>query len=86
MAIGFPWILSSESRLINGLRGKNRAAIFLGAFVLAADGAGDRGLVEGRDCSWGNLNQFSDFLQEIVAGRVPGVGFPFSLREKVAAP
>jgi hypothetical protein len=29
-------------------------------------GAGDRGLVEGRDCSWGNLNQFSDFLQEIV--------------------
>jgi hypothetical protein len=30
--LGFPWILSSESRLINGLRGKKRERIFLGAF------------------------------------------------------
>jgi hypothetical protein len=30
--VGFPWILSSESRLINGLRGKKRERIFLGAF------------------------------------------------------
>jgi hypothetical protein len=29
--LGFPWILSSESRLINGLPGINRAKVFLGA-------------------------------------------------------
>jgi hypothetical protein len=27
-SFGFPWILSSESRLINGLRGKNEQTIF----------------------------------------------------------
>jgi hypothetical protein len=28
--LGFPWILSSESRLINGLRGNNGGNFFLG--------------------------------------------------------
>jgi hypothetical protein len=27
--LGFPWILSSESRLINGLHGKNHQTFFL---------------------------------------------------------
>jgi hypothetical protein len=30
--LGFPWILSSESRLFNGLRGIKRERFFLGAF------------------------------------------------------
>jgi hypothetical protein len=30
--LGFPWILSSESRLINGLRGINRGKIFHAVF------------------------------------------------------
>jgi hypothetical protein len=34
-SLGFPWILSSESRLINGLRGINRARVFLDASSLA---------------------------------------------------
>ena len=29
MRVGFPWISSSESRLINGLRGINRSKFFL---------------------------------------------------------
>jgi hypothetical protein len=32
--LGFPWILSSETRLINGLRGVNRAKVFLVLFPL----------------------------------------------------
>jgi hypothetical protein len=31
--LGFPWILSSESRLINGLRGIFAEKFFLGAFL-----------------------------------------------------
>jgi hypothetical protein len=30
--LGFPWILSSESRLFNGLRDQKRGSFFLGAF------------------------------------------------------
>jgi hypothetical protein len=30
--LGFPWILSSESSLINGLRGINRENFFLAVF------------------------------------------------------
>jgi hypothetical protein len=30
--LGFPWILSSETRLINGLRGLKREQIFLALF------------------------------------------------------
>jgi hypothetical protein len=32
--LGFPWILSSESRLFNGLRGIKRERFFLGAFFV----------------------------------------------------
>jgi hypothetical protein len=36
--LGFPWILSSESRLINGLRGIFARIIFLAASCLTAAG------------------------------------------------
>jgi hypothetical protein len=32
--LGFPWILSSETRLINGLRGKTAEAFFLALLSL----------------------------------------------------
>jgi hypothetical protein len=31
LVLGFPWILASESRRFNGLRGIKRAKVFLGA-------------------------------------------------------
>jgi hypothetical protein len=34
--LGFPWNLSSETRLINGLRGYNRKNIFAGLFPVAS--------------------------------------------------
>jgi hypothetical protein len=40
--LGFPWILSFESRLINGLRGINGAKNFLGGLSLR-DASGNRG-------------------------------------------
>jgi hypothetical protein len=65
--LGFPWILSSESRLINGLRGilleeKFRTPFSL-AFAAPATGASGRGHAEGQFCSSGKLNAVSDFLQ-----------------------
>jgi hypothetical protein len=33
--LGFPWILSSESRLFNGLRSLKRGNFFLAAFSVA---------------------------------------------------
>jgi hypothetical protein len=67
--LGFPWILSSESRLINALHAKNQI-IFLAAFTLAKERRtgylwswhGER-----TDCSWGKLSLISDFLQDIPA-------------------
>jgi hypothetical protein len=74
--VGFPWILSSESRLFNGLRG-----IFLEKFFLlllsvawAISVGGIRFWhAEGRDCSWAKLNLISDFLQAIMVRAVHGV-------------
>jgi hypothetical protein len=37
--LGFPWNLSSESRLINGLRGTNDQKFFLSLLAVAAGGA-----------------------------------------------
>jgi hypothetical protein len=51
---GFPWILSSESRLINGLCGIKRAKIFLrrsSAASSARTGAHGRGRAEGQNWS-----------------------------------
>ena len=72
--LGFPWILSSESRLINGLH-----EIFSERFFLALlssrmsrrNGEPPIWYAKRTDCSWGKLNVISDFLQEIAARAVP---------------
>jgi hypothetical protein len=64
--LGFPWILSSESTLINGLRWLFAVGIFASLSVAlrgAGTGARGRGHAEGQDCSWDKLYLFSDFLQ-----------------------
>ena len=68
--LGFPWILSSKTRLINGLN-----EIFRGSFFLALlssrksrrNGGPTIRHAEGMDCSWDKLSLISDFLQEIAA-------------------
>src|SRR6476660_272747 len=69
-SLGFPWNLSSESRLINGLLGINRAKVFLGASSLAMKGAGTgargRGHAEAQNRSWGKLSLVSDFPQQTI--------------------
>jgi hypothetical protein len=74
MRVGFPWILSSESRLFNGLRSLKRGIFFSALFrgvTSAGKGARGRGHAEAQDCSWRKLNSVSDFLQEIVVRAVP---------------
>jgi hypothetical protein len=64
--LGFPWILSSESRLINGLRGMKREQFLSALSVPLAAPEGWRGgslPAEWQDCSWDELNQISDSLQ-----------------------
>jgi hypothetical protein len=76
----FPWILSSESRLINGLRAIKRAKAFLDASPPREAGMGARGpdMRQGQDCSWGKLNLISVFLQWIVVRqRLSSEPFPF---------
>jgi hypothetical protein len=73
-SLGFPWILSSESRLINGLRGKSEQKFFTpllpwrGSPETGSDG---RGRTEGQDCSSGKLTSLSDFPQLIVFEALP---------------
>jgi hypothetical protein len=72
--LGFPWILSSESRFINGLCGINAQKFFLGASSMArvaGTGADGQGRAEGQDCSSGKLTSVSDFPQIIVVRRLP---------------
>jgi hypothetical protein len=65
--LGFPWILSSESRLFNGLQAKSARKYFLALSPgVSAAGVGARaGLAdaEGQDWSLGEGNLVSDFLQ-----------------------
>jgi hypothetical protein len=65
--LGFPWILSSESRLINGLRGILREKFFLSLFPRRGrfSNAGIRfWRAEGAGCSHrAKLILISDFLQ-----------------------
>jgi hypothetical protein len=52
--LGFPWILSSESRLFNGLRGLNRGKFFLSVSPLNwqhGRGPGGLGNAEAQTCS-----------------------------------
>ena len=86
--LGFPWILSSESRLFNGLRGLKRGKFFLSPFPgvrSAGTGACGRGHAEAQDCSRAKLTLVSDFLQEIVvrvsvADDMSGLGSARSVR------
>jgi hypothetical protein len=67
--LGFPWILSSESRLFNGLCGINREGFFHPLLSRRQNpGAGKPTIwrAEKTDCSWGKLNSISDFPQMIV--------------------
>jgi hypothetical protein len=80
MWVGFPWILSSESSLINGL-----LEIFVGKFFVALlprnshrAGVNHRfckAKVQG--CSWDKLSLISDFLQAIAARALPFGPPPF---------
>jgi hypothetical protein len=66
--IGFSWVLSSESGLINGLHGIKQAKVF-SAFLpwrsKRRNGRPRSWRAEAQDCSWGKLTLASDFLQEI---------------------
>jgi hypothetical protein len=80
LSVGFPWILSSESRLFNGLRGLSQKGFFASLFRVlrrAATGRRDRGHAEAQDCSWVKLNHVSDFLQHAVT-----LAFPFRIHAK----
>jgi hypothetical protein len=68
--LGFPWILSSESRLINGLHGIFADRILLALFPLRlrrGTRAHSLGHAGAQDCSLGKLNLISDYQQELVA-------------------
>ena len=67
--LGFPWILSSESSLFNGLRGISCIKFFTGAFPGVESGAREsRGrCTRGAEFSSVEINPISCFLQEIVS-------------------
>ena len=65
-SLGFPRILSSESRFSMGLAarsGEKFFSHFCPGVRSATTGARGRGHAEAPDCSWGKLNRISDFLQ-----------------------
>ena len=71
--LGFPWILSSESRLFNGLCGINREEFFLPLFGVAKERSERQPTIwraKGTDCSRGKLKLISAFLQEIVVAGI----------------
>jgi hypothetical protein len=70
--LGFPWILSSETRLTNGLRGIFLEKFFPRLFASALsrrDGMSQPWRIEAQSCSSGKFSFFSDFLQDIAARR-----------------
>src|SRR5271156_4087376 len=72
--LGFPWILSSESGLFNGLRGINRGKFFhalLVAFKAVGDGTLQWRHADGQDLTWGKLTLDSDFPQQNVVPALP---------------
>src|ERR1700722_3702425 len=66
--LGFPWILSSESRLINWLRGINRHEFFSRSIGLGQRRAAAHNLprCEGWTVPGGEFNRRSDFLHSSV--------------------
>jgi hypothetical protein len=75
--LGIPWILSSEMRLINGLRGIFSGKFFASPHPRGSAGPGDRDHSEGRDRSWSKLSRISDNRQSFVA-------LPLSSTQKLA--
>jgi hypothetical protein len=73
-SLGFPWILSFESRLFNGLRGFLREEFFLGLFRglkrRRCRGAWVEAMRKRKNGHGVKLNPISDFLQSIVARAV----------------
>jgi hypothetical protein len=64
--LGFPWILSSETRLINGLYGINRQKFFVILLSVVAAAAQRRSHschADKQDRSSGKLTLISDFQQ-----------------------
>jgi hypothetical protein len=77
--LGFPWIISSKSRLFNGLRGIFREENFSRLFP-GAEGVPERARAllehsEAQIVSWDKLNLVSDFLQEIAGSYSVSCGF-----------
>ena len=70
---GFPWILSSESRLINGLRGTKWGNFFLAPSPWRREAPGRERAIEAMRkrsiIHAGKLNLVSDFLQDVVVVR-----------------
>jgi hypothetical protein len=65
-SLGFPWILSSESRRFNGLRGIFRKEFFSAlslAFLAPGTAASGRGDAEAQNYSWGEPSSISGFRQ-----------------------
>jgi hypothetical protein len=70
--LGFPWILSSESRLINGLHEIFRREFFeTPSRNRRRNGGPTIRQAKRTDCSWRQDTSISDFLQEIAAEAVP---------------
>jgi hypothetical protein len=61
---GFPWILSFESRLFNGLREIKEEQFFAPLFTLGSASSRSCGLGVGRRAwSWGEFSLISDYPQ-----------------------
>jgi hypothetical protein len=63
--LGFPWILSYESRFINGLKGVFAAKFSRALPCHEKPRALDVAYAEGRDWSLGEFSSASDFPQQI---------------------
>jgi hypothetical protein len=72
--LGFPWILSTESRLIKGLRGKSADLFFRGPSPpreTCRDGACGRGHAEHRIIHEASLTAFLIFCNELSSELLP---------------
>jgi hypothetical protein len=81
--LGFPWILSSESSLFNGLRGMKRGSFFLSTSPWRSqrrDGTGGRGHAEAQECHGASLTLFLIFCK-----RLPSAPFPLGRLNPKAA-
>jgi hypothetical protein len=69
--LGFPWILSSESRLINGLRGIKRGNFFVAAFSALKAADGGRGHAEARIIHGASLSPLPIFRNGLSFRNLP---------------